>query len=262
LTGIAGLGSVWFESGKSFSVFVRKHGNHMDPRHLFVDQRFIGMCVYCGGTPNTRDHVPSRVFLDEPLPPDVPVVDACEDCNNSFSIHEQYVACLLECVINGSAEPDEVERYKVKKILTENPSLGVRIAEGCTKDDNGKLVWKVEEDRVKTVIMKLARGHAAFQLGLPQLGEPEEISFVPFVVMSDEQRTTFELGSTSSAPLWPEIGSRAFISAVKSCTIAYEKDWLTVQASRYRYFVDQTGVGLVIKMVLSEYLACRVVWLA
>jgi hypothetical protein len=110
--------------------------------------------------------------------------------------------------------------------------------------------------------MKLARGHAAFQLGLPQLGEPEEISFVPFVVMSDEQRTTFELGPTSSTPLWPEIGSRAFISAVKSSTIAYEKDWLTVQESRYRYFVDHTGTGLVTKMVLSEYLACRVVWLA
>jgi len=244
------------------AVFIRKHRNHMDPRHLFVDQRFIGMCVYCGGTPNTRDHVPSRVFLDEPLPPDLPVVDACEDCNNSFSIQEQYVACLLECVINGSAEPDEVERYKVKKILTENPSLGARIAEGCTKDDNGKLVWKAEEDRVKTVIMKLARGHAAFQLGLPQLGEPEEISFVPFVVMSDGQRTTFELGPTSSAPLWPEIGCRAFISVAQSCAVAYEKDWLTVQASRYRYFVDQTEGGLVIQMVLSEYLACRVFWLA
>lgn len=234
----------------------------MDPRHLFVDQRLTEMCVYCGGTPNTRDHVPSKVFLDEPLPPDLPVVDACEDCNNSFSIHEQYVACLLECVLSGSAELNEVERYKVKKILTENPGLGVRIAEGCTKDDSGKLVWKVEEDRVKTVIMKLARGHAAFQLGLPQLGEPEGISFVPFVVMSDEQRTTFELGSTSSIPLWPEVGSRAFISAAKSGTVAYEKGWLTVQASRYRYFVDHTGVGLVIKMVLSEYLACRVVWLA
>jgi hypothetical protein len=230
----------------------------MDPGHLFVDQRLTGTCVYCGGTPNTRDHVPSMVFLDEPLPSDLPVVDACEDCNNSFSIHEQYVACLLECVINGSTEPDEVERYKVKKILTENPSLGVRIAEGCTKDDNGKLVWKVEEDRIKTVIMKLARGHAAFQLGLLQLEEPEEISFVPFVAISNEQKATFELGLTSSVSLWPEIGSRAFLSAVKGCT----KGWIIVQASRYRYFVDHTGGWVVIKIVLSEYLACRVVWLA
>lgn len=232
----------------------------MDPRHLFVDQRLTGVCVYCGGIPNTRDHVPSMVFLDEPLPPNLPVVDACEDCNNSFSIHEQYVACLLDCAINGSVEPNGVKRDKVKKILTENPILGVRIAESCKKDANENLVWKIEGDRVRTVIMKLARGHAAFELSLPQLEEPDEISFVPFVAMSDEQRATFESASTSSAALWPEIGSCAFVGAVKNSPISYKNGWLTVQTNRYRYFVNQAG-GLVIRMVLSEYLACRVVWL-
>ena len=88
----------------------------MDPRHVFVDQRLTGMCVYCGGTPNTRDHVPSIVFLDEPLPRDLPVVDACEKCNNGFSIHEQYLACLLECAIHGSVEPEHVKRDKVKNL--------------------------------------------------------------------------------------------------------------------------------------------------
>ena len=233
----------------------------MDPHQLFVDQRFIGMCVYCGGTPNTRDHVPSRVFLDEPLPPNIPVVDSCENCNNSFSKHEQYVACLLECAINGSAEPERVERDNVKRILKKNPRLRSRIEESCTKDDHGKLVWKVEEDSVKTVIMKLARGHAAFELSLPQLEEPDEFSFMPFIAMSDEQKIAFESASASTTSLWPEIGSRAFISAGKSCAIAHGKGWLTVQANRYRYFVDQTE-GLAIQMVLSEYLACRVVWLA
>jgi len=232
----------------------------MDPRHLFVDQRLTEMCVYCGGSPNTKDHVPSKTFLDEPLPPDLPVVDACENCNNSFSIHEQYVACLLECAINGSVEPEGVKRNKVKRILTENPSLRSRIEKSCTKDGKGNLVWKVEEDRVRIVMLKLARGHAAFELSLPQLEEPEEISFFPFVAISDEQRIAFESASVSSISLWPEIGSRAFRRAVKSCPISYKNGWLTVQANRYRYFVDQTG-GLMIQMVLSEYLACRVVWL-
>ncbi len=251
----------WFESGKSFSVFVRKHGNHMDPRHLFVDQRFIGMCVYCGGTPNTRDHVPSRVFLDEPLPSNIPVVDSCENCNNSFSIHEQYVACLLECAINGSAEPEGVGRDNVKRILTKNPSLRSRIEESCTKDDNGNLFWEIEEDRVRKVMLKLARGHVAFELGLPHLEEPDEFSFMPFVAMSDEQKIAFESASASTTSLWLEIGSRKFSRAAKSCPILYEDGWQTVQANRYRYFVDQAE-GLAIQMVLSEYLACRVVWLA
>ena len=57
----------------------------MDPRKLFVDERMTGMCVYCGGQPDTRDHVPSRVLLDDPLPDNLPVVDACRACNESFS---------------------------------------------------------------------------------------------------------------------------------------------------------------------------------
>jgi hypothetical protein len=33
-----------------------RHGN---PKHLFVDERLKGSCVYCGGPPETVDHVPS-----------------------------------------------------------------------------------------------------------------------------------------------------------------------------------------------------------
>ena len=67
----------------------------MDPRHLFMDERLTGMCVYCGAQPETRDHVPSKVLLDEPYPPELPVVGACEKCNASFSMDEQYLACFL-----------------------------------------------------------------------------------------------------------------------------------------------------------------------
>lgn len=71
----------------------------MDPRHLFIDRRLTGMCVYCGDQPDTRDHVPSKVFLNEPYPPELPVVAACKRCNESFSLDEQYLACFLDCVI-------------------------------------------------------------------------------------------------------------------------------------------------------------------
>jgi hypothetical protein len=199
------------------------------------------------------------VFLDEPLPYDLPVVGACEECNSSFSVHEQYLACLLECAIHGSVEPEGVERDKVKRILAENPSLRSRLRRSCTKDDNGNLAWKIEEDRVKTVILKLARGHAAFELGLPQLEQPDGIFFQPFVVMSQKQRDSFESATASSPLLWPEIGSRSFIRAAKTHHTRCDNRWLTIQADRYRYSVDQTE-GLTIQMVLSEYLACSAVW--
>ena len=56
------------------------------------------VCCYCGGYADTVDHVSSKVFLDEPYPDNLPVVPCCRNCNEEFSLDEEYVAVLLECV--------------------------------------------------------------------------------------------------------------------------------------------------------------------
>jgi hypothetical protein len=127
----------------------------MNPDHLFVDERCTGMCAYCGGEPSTRDHVPSRVLLDEPYPPELPVVDACIKCNNGFSSDEAYVACFLECVLAGSTEPGRIGRPKISRLLKKEPALRVRIAQCVSQDESGRLVWKPEDARFRTVILKL-----------------------------------------------------------------------------------------------------------
>lgn len=112
----------------------------MDPRHLFVDERLTGMCVYCGREPTTSDHVPSIVLLDGPYPANLPVVDACYDCNQSFSIHEHYVACLIECALTGAIDPAGVELDKVRQILEKNPRLRTRLYKSRRKDERGNLI--------------------------------------------------------------------------------------------------------------------------
>jgi len=99
----------------------------MDPRQLFADERLKGMCVHCGGRPHTRDHAPSKVLLDDPLPNNLPVVEACESCNTGFSQDEEYVACFVECVICGTTELSGVQRPKIKRILAERPALAARL---------------------------------------------------------------------------------------------------------------------------------------
>jgi hypothetical protein len=81
----------------------------MDPRQLPIDNRLIGVCVFCGGHPDTRDHAPSKVFLDEPFPEDLAVVEACAECNRSFSIDEEYLACFLEAVLFRNSGPSQNE---------------------------------------------------------------------------------------------------------------------------------------------------------
>lgn len=231
----------------------------MDPRQLFMDERLTGMCVYCGGEPNTRDHVPSRVLLDEPFPSHLPVVNACEACNTMFSIDEQYVACFVEAVLSGTTEPSAVGRAKVRRILGENAGLASRIKTSQRTDKEGNLIWEPEIDRVRRIVVKLARGHAAYEL-YPQLEEPEQVVFAPFLVISDDEIAEFENGDGEGLRDWPEIGSRAFFRASGKSPDGFEQtgDWVMVQPGRYRYAVDE--VPFRVRIVLSEYLACQIVW--
>jgi hypothetical protein len=231
----------------------------MDPRKLFVDSRLIGLCIYCGGSPDSREHCPSKVLLDDPFPADLPVVEACKPCNESFSADEQYLACLVECVLSGSTEPTKVKREKIRRILEENPKLSARIKQSERRDQEGKLYWEAEPERVRNVVVKLARGHLAYEFGLPLRGEPNVVSYMPLVVMPENQISEFEAPESDSKILWPEIGSRAFIRACITARGQVSNDWIVVQPHRYRYLVGQSD-GDFVQLVLSEYLACRIVW--
>lgn len=229
-----------------------------DPRKLFVDERTRGSCVYCGAEPTTRDHCPSKVLLDEPYPANLPVVDACERCNHSFSKDEQYVACMVECAICGSTEPSEVTRSNVRRILAEVPQLAEQIKSSLMVDLLGDKTWIPDMDRVRNVVLKLARGHIDYELSIQERGEPDVFEVVPLQLMDEEQRAFFEDPEPGPLALWPEIGSRAFLRVLPSGD-DIEGGWIVVQEGRYRYKVGQ-GFGNYAHLVLSEYLACRVAW--
>jgi hypothetical protein len=183
----------------------------MDPRQLPVDDRFRGFCVYCGGPPESRDLVPSKVLLDDPLPPGLPIVEACSTCNSGFSIDEEYVACLLDCVIVGSTDLTQVPRKKVRDILARKPQLANRILSGRRQDSNGMLLWEFEPKRLEAVLVKLARGHTAFEFCLPQLDQPSSINMWPLSTMQDTDREWFKNAGVGEQRLLPEFGSRAVV---------------------------------------------------
>ncbi len=230
----------------------------MDSRHLFSDKRLSGFCVFCGGAPDTADHCPSKVLLDEPFPPNLAAVESCTECNQSFSIDEEYLACFLECVITGFTIAADLSRPNIKRILTEKPALAAMILESKQLDECRNSVWQPEVKRISRIIKKLARGHIAFELSLPKLEEPELVSFKPLMMMSGPERAQFEVPNEGTIALWPEVGSRAFLRAVP--TISQPSDeWITSQPGRYRYLVSQSD-GDFVQIVLSEYLACHVGW--
>lgn len=226
-------------------------------QHLenFGDQRQLGWCVYCGGDGDTRDHVPSKVFMDEPYPANLPVVASCQGCNSGFSLDEEYLACVIECVLAGSSDPEAVERQKIRRALVRKPALATRIVEGLMQGEDSP-VFRVDPSRVRNVILKLARGHAAFKLNEPQLDEPVSVSFLPLPLLSAEALEAFEVPPRGA--MLPEVGSRALQRLFFGTGLA-ANCWVKVQEGRYRFLAVQSP-GVVVRIVLSEYLVGEVIW--
>lgn len=220
----------------------------------YGDERQVAQCAYCGRETRTRDHVPSRVLLDDPYPENLPVVPACRECNEGFSSDEQYTACLIDCALAGSASPTEVGREKIRRILAETPALGARLA-AARQEVEGAVQFAVEPDRVRNVVLKLGRGHALFELNELHYGEPSELSIRPLPALSKDMRDRFE--QLPAAAVWPEVGSRAMQRL--ACSLDFSPQWIVVQPGRYRY-AAVAGNGVAVRMILSEYLACEVHW--
>lgn len=137
-------------------------------------------------------------------------------------------------------------------------ALAALIESSRREDGTGTVFWEADISRVRNVVLKLARGHAAYECSEPLLEEPERVSFVPLVALSGEQRQSFETAPTET--IWPEIGSRTFCRAViVNSEVMFDDGWQIVQPGRYRYLVYHSG-PIAVRFVLSEYLACEVVW--
>ena len=221
----------------------------------FSDSRLDGCCIYCGGKPETRDHVPSKILIDNPFPKNLPVVPACDKCNKGFSQDEEYFACLLGCVLSGSTEPDDINRKKIKTILIRKHKLRARLEKAKVIQGN-QTFFQIEEDRVNNVILKLAKGHATYENSELQLNGPTSISKRVFALMSEEEKLNY---FSRNSELLPEIGSRAF-QRLFTEDDNFIDNWIVVQKDKYMYSVEQGALRLKVKFLIWNYLACEVTW--
>jgi hypothetical protein len=241
----------------------------MDQLKNLADNRLIDGCVYCGDLVQTREHIPSRVFLDSPLPENLPVVGSCEKCNLGYSMDEEYLACLIESTIAGTTDPTQMRRRKVSKALLRKPHLRARLESAKTLVD-GHIHFSAESNRVNNVLLKLARGHVAFELGQLRRDAPSSIWWSPLHLMTREHYESFNeshvvqmFGEVGSRGMQRLFATRVYLQGLDGSEKQLDlvvNNWIDVQEDRYRYLAIDDIDGIKIRIVIAEYLGCEVVW--
>lgn len=236
---------------------MRYEDHSMKRVNCYGDDRILTGCFHCGGEADTVDHTPPKVLLDKPYPNEMIVVPSCYNCNNSASLDESWLACVVECVVTGEVEADRVSRPVVAKMLAHSPALAASMAEIRSIGEDGT-TFRPDLERVRRIVTKIARAHAAYELHEHFENAPSSVEVFPLSLLSDEALQDFESFGGGGFASWPEVGSRAMQRLLEGYP-GNRPGWVVVQEGRYRYMAGVED-GNVVRMVLSEYLGCKVVW--
>ncbi|CAD0006154.1 hypothetical protein FLAT13_03139 [Flavobacterium salmonis] len=223
----------------------------------FSDDRLDNMCSYCGEKPDTRDHVPSKILLDEPFPENLPVVPCCDKCNQSFSLDEEYISCLIECVLNRTTNIENLKREKIKRIFKAKEALHQKI-KNAIKEIDGQIYFNVEIERLENVILKLAKGHAKYENSEPMLENPKHLAFKTLHTMEQDEIDRF-LANTELTKS-PEVGSRAMQNFLIDSNNNVSSHWTIVQPDKYSYCVIANSDKLIVKIIIWNYLVAEIIW--
>jgi len=229
----------------------------MYQRPNYGDVRQTQFCSLCGGKTESRDHVPPKFFLDKPYPENLPVIYTCDVCNHGASKDEVYVASVIECIKSESADTKLLQREKIRKAMNYSSKLASKISQARVELSGGRVDFEIEEKRLENIIVKLAKGHVAFELNSPQLDAPSNVFFTPIKNMKTKMLDDYEKPVYLNVS--PEIGSRA------TRHIHFDEfgspyiPWTIVQSGRYRY-IATVNDSILVRFVISEYLACEVIW--
>lgn len=125
-------------------------------------------CVYCvSATSATGDHVIGREFFLPNQRSGLPIVPACEPCNNRKSQLEHYLMAVLPF---GGLHPDAASNLEtlVRKRLLKNAKLHAELVKGLAQ--SGGTAIPFDSDRLTSLCALIARGLLWYHWGI-LLGE-------------------------------------------------------------------------------------------
>lgn len=224
------------------------------------DTRYDNICCYCQNQiidNKTRDHVPSKILLEEPFPENLPIIYCCYDCNQSFSTDEEYFACMIEYICSETKDINLFERQKITEILNKKTHLRKRI-ENNIEIENEIIKIKLEEKPINNVLKKLLYGHLSFELSNPYI---ENWNYIRMDTLDNLTQTEIDLFfENKSIDKSPEIGSRLSLVITLNNNIPIS-NWKIVQNDFYQYKIDINAESTCLKILIRNKICIIAEWI-
>lgn len=127
----------------------------------------LEQCIYCDSQEKiTSDHVPPRCLFSKPRP-HLLTVPACEKCNNSAKLDDEYFRIVVSVGVENNLEGQRAWREGVIRTLRRSEKLLQHLL-GSTRSVDivtpaGVIVgtghaFKAENDRIRRVVIRIVRG--------------------------------------------------------------------------------------------------------
>lgn len=222
--------------------FVDYYGDDRLRHKIIYNRNSYSECVYCGAKADTREHVPSKVFLNKPYPDNLGIVPACFKCNNSFSRDELFLSILIEKLKSKHLG----QKYVFSNDTTERLNKNKKLVNEIETIINNNNINECDET-IKRILFKLAIGHAVFEVSEGYCAKNGTVHYKFFNDVSDEEFENFTAPFIINNHLLPEIGSRVYeritiVDVVLSSANDKEQriqttlallNWVEVQRSKY-----------------------------
>lgn len=223
------------------------------------DNRKIDRCLFCNryNVELTREHTPSKILLDEPLPENLPITYTCKDCNSSFSIDEEYFACILEASKCHSIWLDDLVRFKVRRTLQKNKELYKTIANSFDQETKR---FSFDLKRLKHIAIKLAICHLAFEMNEIVNDNPNYFDFFLRDEVNDRKIEDFD--TLIEISVICEISkcyeNMIILESSQDTRLFYA--WQIVQEGQYRYMCAFSDDKYIVRIVIGEYTFFEMHW--
>ena len=115
-------------------------------------------CIYCQSQKaTTRDHVPPKELLRKPYPRNLLTVPSCAECNESYSVDEEYFRLTIVGLLCHTPEAESLFDGPLSRSMNRRPSLEDLMFGSLSPHADG-VVLDVDYARIYRVGNKIAQG--------------------------------------------------------------------------------------------------------